>query len=114
MIRLLLPLLLPLLLLLQASRAFLLPLTSRAVQQPTTTTTTTRRFASTVSTSSSPTTITASSLSSSSPLQQQTRGRLRFEGFSPEEGAAAGDTITVVYDPRAPGLGASIDSYSSF
>lgn len=48
----------------------------------------------------------------SSPIQSQQQqheaqkdARLRFEGFCPEEGAAAGDTITVVYDPRAPGIG---------
>lgn len=94
----------PGLVLLQAatSSAFLVPSPARS----------TVRSKPVVFSSTTPTTPSAATQQKPPPQQQQLpqqQRRVRFEGFSPEEGAAAGDTITVVYDPRAPGLGACDD-----
>jgi hypothetical protein len=96
--RLLLLLLLAVILLPAGTSAFLLPL-RHSPQSPSRT----KLFSTTITAAAA----TSSSLQQSHPQQQQQQQqRVRFEGFSLEEGAAAGDTITVVYCPRAPGLGA--------
>lgn len=105
---LLLAALLAALLQLQASAGFLVPIASK---RPVTTTT---RLTRVFSTYAAP---TASSTPRASAQQQQPQPaqqaqRLRFEGFSKEVGAAAGETITVVYDPRAPGLGALANAWA--